>query len=424
MSLLGQDERFVQSAPCTLYSVRDMADFNPFDPRLRTDPYEVYRELREEAPVFWSQMMHVWVLTRYDDIFEALKDHRRYSSERTRSTNPLVQQLENYRMSSGPLGTTPTMLSIDPPDHTRMRSLVSKAFTPRQVERVRPHMQEIAEELLDALPEPGRMDVMADFAVPFPIIVIAEMLGVPAGDRAQFKAWSTDIAATLGGPFQPQEVLERSVRASNELADYFRGQIAQRRAEPRDDLLSALCAVEEQGDLLSEDELIATCILLLVAGNETTTNLIGSGMLTLLKNPDERRRLQADLSLMPSAIEEMLRYEPPAQMTSRIAVENIELRGSHFEPGQVVLTALAAANRDPEVFPDPDRFDITRQPNRHLAFGHGIHYCLGAPLAVVEARIGFESLLRRMPEPEAAFEAPAWGQSFVLRGLKSLPVTY
>jgi cytochrome P450 len=182
--------------------------------------------------------------------------------------------------------------------------------------------------------------------------------------------------------------------------------------------------VEEQGDLLSEDELIATCILLLIAGNETTTNLIGSGMLTLLEYADERRKLQADPSLMPGAVEEMLRFEPPAQMTSRIAAEDIELRGCRFEPGQVVLTALAAANRDPEVFPEPDRFDITRQPNRHLSFGHGIHYCLGAPLAVVEARIAFESLLRRMPEPEAAFEVPAWGTSFVLRGLKSLPVIY
>jgi cytochrome P450 len=401
-----------------------MADFNPFDPRLRTNPYEVYRELREEAPVYWSPMMQVWLLTRYDDVLETLKDHRRYSSERTRATNPLVQQLESYRLSSGPLGTTPTMLSIDPPDHTRMRSLVNKAFTPRQVERVRPHMQEIADELLDALPEPGRMDVVADFAVPFPIIVIAEMLGIPATDRARFKAWSTDIAATLSGPFLPPEVLERSVRSSNELADYFRDQISRRRVEPRDDLLSALCAVEEQGDLLSEDELIATCILLLIAGNETTTNLIGSGMLTLLEYADERRKLQADPSLMPGAVEEMLRFEPPAQMTSRIAAEDIELRGCRFEPGQVVLTALAAANRDPEVFPEPDRFDITRQPNRHLSFGHGIHYCLGAPLAVIEARIAFESLLRRMPEPEAAFEVPAWGTSFVLRGLKSLPVIY
>ena len=401
-----------------------MADFNPFDPRLRTNPYEVYRELREEAPVFWSQMMQVWVLTRYDDVLTALKDYARFSSERLRANNPLVQALESQRLASGPLGTTPTMLSTDPPAHTRMRSLVNKAFTPRQVDRIRPQMEQIADELLDALPEPGKIDVVADFSIPFPIIVIAAMLGVPAGDRERFKAWSTDIAGSLGGPFQPPDLIERSVRASNEIADYFRVQIAGRKAEPRDDLLSALVAVEEEGDLLTEDELIATCILLLVAGNETTTNLIGSGMYTLLQNADERRKLQANPALMASAVEEMLRYEPAAQMTSRIANEGADIDGIRFEPGQVILPVMAAANRDPEHFPEPDRFNIERHPNRHLAFGQGIHYCLGAPLAVAEARIAFGALLRRMPEPQAAFEAPDWGQSFILRGLKSLPVVY
>ena len=401
-----------------------MADFNPFDPRLRTNPYEVYRELREEAPVFWSQMMQVWVLTRYDDVLATLKDHAHFSSERTRANNPLVQALESQRLASGPLGTTPTMLSTDPPSHTRMRSLVNKAFTPRQVERIRPQMVEIAEGLLDGLPEPGKIDVVADFSIPFPIIVIAAMLGVPASDRERFKAWSTDIAGSLGGPFQAPDVIDRSVRASNEIADYFRSQIAARKAEPRDDLLSALVAAEEEGDLLTEDELIATCILLLVAGNETTTNLIGSGMYTLLQNPDERRKLQVDPSLMASAVEEMLRYEPAAQMTSRIANEGAAIGGVRFEPGQVILPAMAAANRDPAQFPEPDRFDIERHPNRHLAFGQGIHYCLGAPLAVAETRIAFDALLRRMPEPQAAFEAPDWGQSFILRGLKSLLVVY
>ena len=401
-----------------------MADFNPFDPRLRTNPYEVYRELREEAPIFWSPMMQVWVLTRYDDVLTALKDHANFSSERLRANNPLVQALESQRLASGPLGTTPTMLSTDPPAHTRMRSLVNKAFTPRQVERIRPQMVEIAEGLLDALPEPGKVDVVADFSIPFPIIVIAAMLGVPATDRERFKAWSTDIAGSLGGPFQPPDVIDRSVQASNEIADYFRDQIAARRSEPRDDLLSALAAAEEEGDLLTEDELIATCILLLVAGNETTTNLIGSGMVTLLQNPDERRKLQANPSLMASAVEEMLRYEPAAQMTSRIANEGAGMGGVRFEPGQVILPVIAAANRDPAHFPEPDRFDIQRHPNRHLAFGQGIHYCLGAPLAVAEARIAFDALLRRLPEPQAAFEAPDWGQSFILRGPKSLPVVY
>ena len=399
-----------------------MADFNPLDPRLRTSPYDVYRELRLEAPVFWQPMMQTWVLTRYNDNLAVLRDHAAFSSERTRARNALVQQLESYRLSSGPLGTTPTMLSIDPPAHTRMRHLVNKAFTPRVIERIRPHIAEIADQLLDVLPEPGELDVVRDLAIPLPMIVIAEVLGVPLSDRERFKAWSSVIASSLGGPFQPPDVLERARVASNEIADYFRVQIAHRRKAPRDDLLSALCAAEEQGDLLSEDELIATCILLLVAGNETTTNLIGNGMLALLDHPDERRRLQADPSLIETAVDEMLRYEGSVQMTSRIVDHDLEFRGHRFEEGQVVLVMLAAANRDPGQFPDPDRFDVARRPNRHLAFGQGIHYCLGAPLAVAEAQVAFETLLRRLPEPEPAFDTPDWGMSFILRGLKSLPV--
>jgi cytochrome P450 len=299
---------------------------------------------------------------------------------------------------------------------------VNKAFTPRVIERIRPHIADIAEELLDALPVPGELDVVRDLAIPLPMIVIAEVLGVPLSDRDRFKAWSTDVANSLGGPFQAPDVLDKARQSSNEIADYFREQIAQRRQAPRDDLLSALCAAEEQGDLLSEDELIATCILLLVAGNETTTNLIGNGMLSLLNNPQQRRRLQADPSLIESAVDEMLRYEGSVQMTSRIVDHHFEFRGQGFEEGQVVLLLLGAANRDPAQFPQPDRFDVGRRPNRHLAFGQGIHYCLGAPLAVAEAQIAFQTLLRRLPEPEAAFEAPEWGQSFILRGLKNLPV--
>jgi cytochrome P450 len=400
-----------------------MADFNPLDPRLRTDPYAIYRELREDAPVFWQPFMQTWILTRYEDNLNVLRDHAAFSSERTRARNVLVQQLESFRMSSGPLGTTPTMLSVDPPAHTRMRSLANKAFTPRVVERSRPHIQEIADELLDALPQPGAVDVVQDLAIPLPMIVIAEVLGVPVADRDRFKGWSSDVAASLGGPFQPADVLEKARVSSNEIADYFRDLIAKRRSEPKDDLISALIAAEEQGDLLSEDELIATCILLLIAGNETTTNLIGNGMLALLRNPDQRRRMQADPSLVETAVDEMLRYESSVQMTSRIVDHDIEFQGQRFEEGQVVRLLLAAANRDPSQFPDPERFDASRRPNRHLAFGQGIHYCLGAPLAVVEAQIAFQTLLRRLPEPEPAFEEPEWGQSFILRGLKRLPIT-
>jgi cytochrome P450 len=399
-----------------------VADFNPFDPKLRTDPYSVYRALREEVPVFWSDLMQVWVLTRYDDVLGVLRDHARFSSERTRARNPMVQQMESYRMASGPLGTAPTMLSLDPPAHTRMRNLVNKAFTPRVVDRNRPRIQTIAEELLDALPDPQQLDVVSDLAVPLPVIVVAEVLGIPPSDREQFKSWSSDIAGSLGGPFQSADVIERSVRSANEIAGYFREQISLRRRQPREDLLSALCAAEEQGDLLSEDELIATCILLLVAGNETTTNLIGNGMLALLRNSDQRHRLQEDPSLIETGVEEMLRYEGPAQMTSRIVLQDLDFCGHAFKEGQVVLALLGAANRDPTHFPDPEMFDVGRRPNRHLAFGLGIHYCVGAPLALAEAQVAFGTLLRRLPELEAVFEEPDWGQSFILRGLNRLPV--
>jgi cytochrome P450 len=314
------------------------------------------------------------------------------------------------------------MLSLDPPAHTRMRNLVNKAFTPRVVERVRPHIQDIADALIDALPDLQRIDVMRDLAVPLPVIVIAETLGVSVSERERFKAWSSDVAGTLAGPFQPADVLDRARVSSNELADYFRDELNKRRRAPRDDLLTALLQAEEHGDLLSEDELLATCILLLVAGNETTTYLIGNGMLALLEFPDQRRRLQAEPSLIASAVDEMLRYDGPVQMTSRIVMEEMEFRGKKMEPGQVILTLLGAANRDPAQFEDPDSLDIGRQNNRHLGFGYGIHYCVGAPLAVVEAQVAVNTLLRRFPEPEPAFETPEWGSSFILRGLKSLPI--
>jgi cytochrome P450 len=391
-----------------------MADFNPFDPRLRANPYEVYRELRDQSPVYWSPFLQMWMLTRFDDCMAVLRDHVRFSSERLRADNVFVKQMEDYRMKAGPIGTTLTMLSSDPPAHTRMRNLVNKAFTPRSVEVIRPRIQEIADSLLDALPSPHEIDVVRDLAVPLPVIVIAEVLGVPAADREQFKEWSTDIASTLGAAFQPQEMLDKAQRSSNAIADYFRAQIAERRKTPRDDMLSRLVAAEENGDLLSEDELVATLILLLVAGNETTTNLIGNGALLLLNNPDQRRLLQGRPDL---------RYDGPAQMTSRVMLTDVDFQGHEFKTGQVVLAVIAGANHDPAQYADPDRFDIARNQGRNLAFGHGIHYCIGAGLAMAEAEVAIATLLKRFPAPQAAFETPDWGPSFILRGLKSLPLT-
>jgi cytochrome P450 len=394
---------------------------NAFLGQLIANPYPVYEAFRRTDRVLWQEMMQAWLVTGYDEVQAILKDAERFSSERQRANNRLALQLTEQQEGSL-MRRTPTILSSDPPDHTRMRSLVNKAFTPRAVEKMRPHIQEITERLLDEVRGRDTIDVVRDLAIPLPIIVIAEMLGVPPSDRAQFKAWSTDIASLLGSAGQPDEAIERARRSSEELAEYFRHIVAQRRKEPRDDLVSALIAARDQGNALSEDELIATCVLLLVAGNETTTNLIGNGMLALLRHPDEQRRLRDDPSIITSAVEEMLRYDGPVQATSRVVVRDMEFRGKQFKQGQVVITFLGAANHDPDVFEEPARLDLTRRDNRHMAFGHGIHYCVGAPLARAEAQTALAALLARYPDPEPAFESPDWGPSFILRGLRSLPL--
>ena len=397
--------------------------YNPFVPEVHANPYPVYRRLRAEDPVHWSALMEAWVLTRYDDVVAVLTD-RRFSADRRQAQNRFAQETMRVQEEFGPFGRTQTMLTSDPPAHTRLRKLVSKAFTARMVERMRPHIQEIVDELLDAVQGSGRLDIIHDLAYPLPVIVIAEMLGVPPQDRGEFKRWSDEIVATLGGPFVAPELLERARKSVNELADYFRGVIAERRREPRDDLVSGLIAAEEQGQVLSEDEMLATAMLLLIAGNETTTNLIGNGMLALLRNPDQMQRLRDDASLIQVAVEELMRYDGPVQGTGRVATEELEIDGRKIETGQVVFMLLAAANRDPARFENPDELDIGRRDNPHLAFGDGIHFCLGAPLARTEGQIAIETLLRRFPNPRLETEELEWGGSFILRGLKSLPVVF
>ncbi len=397
--------------------------YNPFIPEVHANPYPMYVRLREEDPVHWSALMEAWILTRYADIVAVLTDSR-FSANRRQAQNRFAQEAQKIAEEFGPFGRTQTMLTSDPPLHTRLRRLVSKAFTPRMVEGLRPRIQHIVDELLDAVRDSGRMDLIRDLAYPLPVIVIAEMLGIPPQERDQFKRWSDEIAATLGGPFTPPEVLERARKSAIELADYFRGVIAERRREPAEDLISGLIAAEEQGQILSEDEMLATAMLLLVAGNETTTNLIGNGTLALLRNPDQLRRLQDDPSLIPAAVEELLRYDGPVQGTGRVAMEELEIDGRPVKTGQVVFCVLGSANRDPAQFENPDELDITRQPNEHIAFGDGIHSCLGAPLARAEGRIAFETLLRRFPNPRLETDNPQWGGSFILRGLKSLPISF
>ncbi len=309
------------------------AEYNPFAPGMLGNPYEMYRALRENDPIHRSEMMESWVLTRYDDIDKVLTDNR-FSADRTRARTRFAQMLEEQQAQYGPMSNAQTMLTSDPPDHTRLRKLVSKAFTPRAVLDLRPRIQDIVDYLLAEAGERGEFDIIHDLAYPLPVIVIAEMLGVPPEDRHRFKHWSDTVVATLGGPFTPPEVIEAARVAIEELAEYIGHVIAERRAEPKEDLISGLIAAEEGGQVLSEEEIFATCILLLIAGNETTTNLIGTSMLALFRNPEQMERLRKDLSLMPSAVEELLRYAGPVHGTGRVPKEDIEIAGARLPRGR------------------------------------------------------------------------------------------
>jgi pimeloyl-[acyl-carrier protein] synthase len=387
--------------------------FNPFDPAVMADPYPYYRRMREQDPVHWNGVVRAWFLTRHADVSELLRDDR-FSADRTlsdRYTPPPPGRARPGR----------SMLVVDPPDHTRLRSLVNTAFTPRMVEQLRSRIEAISADLLDRLAGGREADLVAEFAYPLPVVVIAEMLGVPARDRLRFQEWSAVLVKGLD-PFVDAETQERVFDARDALIDYLRGVIAERRRGPRDDLITGLIAAEAKGDVFSQGELLAMCNLLLVAGHETTVNLIGSGVLALLANPDQLERLRRAPELARTAVDELLRYTSPVQWTGRVAVADLELGGRRIARHQSVVGILGAANRDPAVFPDPDRLDIGRDPNPLLAFGRGIHFCLGAPLARLEAQVALPMLLARFPGLRLAGEPeprPTWN----LRGLTRLPVT-
>ena len=391
-----------------------------FGPEMLADPYPFYHRLRAADPVHRDAANNTWVLTRYDDVAAVLRNPA-VSSERIRPLQqdapPEFQAFLAFRAD--------TMLNADPPKHTRLRLLVSKAFTPAAVEQLAPFIRRTVAEALDAARGRGRMDVMRDLAQPLPVTVIAHLLGVPPEDHARFKKWSDDIAVTAGNVRSNllPEQFQQAVRSWQELLAYLRVVVAERRAQPRADLLSALVKAEEAGDRLSEEELFANTILLLNAGHETTTNLIGNGTYAFLRHPDQWRKLRDDLSLIGSAVEEALRYDSPVQFTSRVLKADLALGGKQLRAGELVLTLLGAANRDPAHFPEPDRFDITRADNKHMAFGLGPHFCLGAPLARLEGRVVFEELVRRLPDLRLEGPAPEYRDNFNLRGLKSLPVT-
>ncbi len=401
--------------------VTEQQQFNPVAPGFLQDPYPTYRALRETAPVSWSPLLDSWVLTRYADVDAVLMDPRS-SANRRNGKNRFVEMMEKQAEQMGPFSRAQTMLTSDPPEHTRLRRLVSKAFTPRAVEDLRPRIQSIVDHLLDEIAKKGETDAVMDLAYPLPVIVIAEMLGVPPEDRDRFKHWSDTIVATLGGPFVAPEALQRGRVAIEELAEYMSHVIADRRQNPRDDLISGLIAAEEQGQVLSEEEIFATAILLLVAGNETTTHLISGGTLALLRNPDQLALLRDDPALLPGAVEELLRYAGPVQATGRVMTGPAEFGGQAMEEGQIAICILAAANRDPEKFPDPERLDVTRNASDHVGLGDGIHFCLGAPLARAEAQIAIGGLVQRFPGLRL-LEEPPWGGTFIIRGPKSLSLS-
>jgi pimeloyl-[acyl-carrier protein] synthase len=395
--------------------------FNPVAKRHREDPYPFYHRVRAGDPIHRSWAAYGWVLSRHRDVVEVLRDPRFSADDRNFSQYGKIRaQRVRDGLADPDEEPAPVMLRIDPPDHTRLRSLVSKAFTPRAVARLRARIEEITAELLDGVAGRDGFDVIAELAIPLPVTIIAEMLGIPAEDRATFKRWS-DV---LVGFLDPQAARDPAVmRTTVEEFFAYVGRIAaERRARPADDLLSALVAAEDAGQKLSEEELHGTVALLLAAGNETTTNLIGNGLLALLRHPAELARLRADPALIERAVEELLRYDSPVQLTGRIAKEDVDFHGTRFRKGQNVILLLGAANRDPEVFAEPDRLDLTRADVDHLSFGHGHHFCLGAQLARLEAQIALGELVRRFPQLRLADGALEWGRFSFLRGPKALRV--
>ncbi len=407
------------------------ATYNPLSSDLHQNPYETYARLREKSPVHRTTMLRGWVLSRHADVDAVLRDHRRFSSDQTASPNyerqRRVDELDKLLTEAGLESVMrdrlkraveePSLLGLDPPDHTRLRSLVNKAFTPKQVEALRPRIEAVVDELLDAV-EDGRVDMMEALADPLPTIVIAELIGVPVEDRDRFKLWSDAVARQLEPTITRDESIE-AFKANAELRDYFDAIIKQRRAEPRDDLLSALIAAEEEGDKLTHEEMVSTLILLLVAGNETTTNLIGNGLLALLRHPDQLERLRDNPELMENAIEELLRYDSPVQTDARTTTEDVVIGGQQIKAGEQLILLLGSANHDPEVFDDPARLDLGRDVREHVSFARGNHYCLGAPLARAEGQVAFERLIARFGSMSLAGE-PEFKDHIILRGMKQL----
>ena len=389
--------------------------YNPLSSRMAQDPYPVYASLRTRDPVHRSRLLKAWLFTRHADVDAILRDNRHFGND------PRTGTLSSRQRAMLPPPDEFTMLFLDPPDHTRLRSLVTKAFTPKAINDLEPRIRGILGSLLDDIEDPAEFDLMQAVARPLPVIVIAEMLGVPPEDRDVFRIWSAQRARMLEPTIGPDE-REAGEAASRAFDAYFRPIIEARRAEPRDDIVSALARVKDDGGHLTERETLNMLRLLLIAGNETAVNLIGNGMLALLRHPEQLQRLRNDPSLIPAAVEELLRFDSPIQTDVRRVLADCEVNGLALRKRDNVVLLLGAANRDPDVFEDPDRLDVGRSQGPHLSFGRGIHHCLGAPFARLEGRIVLEMLLDRFPRIGLLAERPRFRKGIVLRGLESLTV--
>ena len=393
--------------------------YHLLDPEVLANPYPLYRRLREEDPVHWDPYLHAWVVTRYADVVTVL---HRYRAGRT----PTPERLEALGMGElTPIAALMVrqMLFLDPPDHTRVRRLASAAFGPRRVVVLREHIRQITEGLVDELAAGDRFELMEGLAAPLPAIVTAEMLGVPTADHELLKSWSQDFAEMLGNFQHNPGRAKKVLQTVEDMVAYFQAAVVSEASKPTDGLINALTTAEIDGDRFSVEEVVANVIVTMVGGQETTTNLIGNGLLTLLRHPDQLERLRSDPTLLESAVEELLRYEAPSQHTARIAPAGAVLGDKEIPEGDAVIAVMGAGNRDPERFPDPNRLDLGREDNRHLAFGWAAHFCFGAPLARIEGQLAFETLLSRFPKLSLApDEDIRWRTNLGLRGLTELQV--
>ncbi|MDQ0908874.1 cytochrome P450 [Streptomyces canus] len=398
-----------------------MAAFDPWDPAFLADPYPAYAELRANGRVQYYEPTNQWLVPHHADVSALLRDRRLGRTYQHRFTH------EDFGRSAPPAAHEPFhtlndhgMLDLEPPDHTRIRRLVSKAFTPRTVEQLRPYVTKLAGELVDRLVAEGGGDLLTDVAEPLPVAVIAEMLGIPEPDRAPLRPWSADIC----GMYElnpPEDVAARAVRASVEFSDYLRDLIAERRKNPGDDLISGLIAAHDEGDRLTEQEMISTCVLLLNAGHEATVNATVNGWYALFRNPEQLAALRADHSLVPRAVEELMRYDTPLQLFERWVLDEIEVDGTTIPRGAEIALLFGSANHDPATFPNPERLDLTRTDNPHISFSAGIHYCIGAPLARIELAASMTAVLEKAPTLALAAD-PERKPNFVIRGLEGLRV--